>query len=187
MRMKPRIRTGSATRGVAISIVLVVLAITLGTILWWALAFRGWPAEAIEAGSTWSAMPAAVSTALTAQTAVPPESVTPTRDENSIRERAIAHLDRMSDAALSMGLITARKPFEITSVAAAKWTDVGKIEARAGGIEDSPDASRIVWIVRGEGDFLVARTPPGREPWVGESGYLLIDDETLVILGMGTP
>jgi hypothetical protein len=111
----------------------------------------------------------------------------PTRPESSVREIAIARLDRMSKAALGMGLIQAPKAFEITSVAAAKWSDIGSIELQAGGVGDSPDASRIVWVVRGNGDFLVARTPPGREPWVGKTGYLLIDDETGEILGMGTP
>ncbi|HET8785529.1 MAG TPA: hypothetical protein VFM38_07840 [Candidatus Limnocylindrales bacterium] len=53
---------------------------------------------------------------------------------------------------------------------------------------ESGDASRVIWVARGEGTFLVTRGGlSAKGPWVGETGYLLIDDETGEIVGMGTP
>jgi hypothetical protein len=81
-------------------------------------------------------------------------------------------------------------PFEtrLDSIVATVLSDVSAYEPRIGAPVDSPDASQIVWVARGEGTFLVTRTGrSGRPPWVGETGYLLIDDETGEIVGFGTP
>lgn len=115
-------------------------------------------------------------------------AVRPARAEEDIREIAISHIERMAQSAASMGLEPAPDGLRIQSLAATAWRDVAMHEPRAATLhEGSPEASRIVWVVRGDGSFLVTRVPRDREPFVGRSGYLLIDDATGMILGMGTP
>lgn len=46
--------------------------------------------------------------------------------------------------------------------------------------------SAIVWIARATGTFVGLRGPDP-DPYVADSGYLLISDETGEIVGMGMP
>ncbi len=106
--------------------------------------------------------------------------------ETEVRELAMSRLNAMADNAELMDQTTT--PAQILSVDAITWGDLIEREPHAGApVDGSADALRTVWLVRAQGTFLVARTPPGREPFAGKSGYLLIDDETGMYLGMGTP
>jgi hypothetical protein len=51
----------------------------------------------------------------------------------------------------------------------------------------APDADNAVWVVRAQGSFLVNRVPPGGHPFVGATGFFLVDDATGETVGMGTP
>lgn len=114
--------------------------------------------------------------------------VAPTRTEADVLKIATSHLDGMAGSAVSMGLDPAPNGSRIESVEAAMWSDIEAYGSGASAPEiGSPDASRILWVVRAEGTFLVVRSGLGRDPWVGKTGYLLIDDETGMIVGMGTP
>lgn len=62
---------------------------------------------------------------------------------------------------------------------------VRSLEPSAG--EGNSDVGRAVWVVRALGTFIGERVPPGQDEIVAESGYLLIDDATGEIIGMGMP
>jgi hypothetical protein len=49
------------------------------------------------------------------------------------------------------------------------------------------DATGIRWVVRATGTFVGQRVPPGNPPIVADTGYLIIDDATGEVVGMGMP
>lgn len=183
MKPQSQVRTNLSARGIGTAVALVVIVI--GAAEWWNLTEQTAPDELGAVASISSAAPTIASPIPAASL---PSGVVPIRTEADIREIATSDLNRMARSAQKMGVEQGRDLLKIQSVAATRWSDVVAHESRAGAPEiGSADASRIVWVVRAEGSFLVMRTPPGREPFVGKSGYLLIDDETGMILGMGTP
>lgn len=99
---------------------------------------------------------------------------------NDAAEIALALMKKMETNRVGTG---PTKPTRIISVMAATGPEVGSIEPRAGGT--AADNS-VVWVVRGEGTFIAAR---GRttEIRLFSSGYIIIDDATGDILGMGMP
>lgn len=193
MKTPSQFRTNLSARGIGTAVTLFVIVI--GMAAWWNLTQqaardRSGEVETVpgRAGEVASISSAAPSVASPYPAASLPSGVVPTRAEADIREIATSDLNRMAESAQKMGLEQAPDGLKIQSVSATRWIDVVTQESRAGAPEiGSADALRIVWVVRGEGSFLVMRTPPGGEPFVGKSGYLLIDDETGTILGMGTP
>lgn len=183
MKTQSQVRTNPSARRIGIAQALFV--IVLGAAAWWNLTEHTAPDRS---GGVPSISSAALAVASPYPAASLPTGVVPTRAETDIREIATSHLSRMAESAQKMGLERAPDGLTIQSVAAARWSDVVAHEPRAAAAEiGSAEAMQIVWVVRAEGSFLVMRTPPGREPFVGKSGYLLIDDDTGTILGMGTP
>jgi hypothetical protein len=75
------------------------------------------------------------------------------------------------------------KPIQNVSLHAVRESDVHKVEPNSP-VGDS--VSGIVWVVRAEGTFVSAR---GRSPEliIADSGYLLVDDGSGQIIGMGMP
>lgn len=191
--MQSQVRTNRSARGVGT--VVALFLVVMSSAAWWSLAAPTGPDRSAGVASASSTAPSASPPSSAPPTAASPYAaaslpigVVPTRAEADIREIATSHLNRMAESAHKMGLEQAADALNIQSIAATTWSEVGVHESRAAGPETgSADALRVVWVVRGEGSFRVMRTPPGREPFVGESGYLLIDDETGMILGMGTP
>jgi hypothetical protein len=62
---------------------------------------------------------------------------------------------------------------------------VRSLEPGAG--EGDSDIGRAVWVVRAIGTFVGNRVPPGHDDIIADSGYLLIDDFTGEVVGMGLP
>ena len=183
MKTQNQVRTKPSAS--AAGTMLVVLAIVVGAAVWWNATHEAAPEGSGGGASTTSAAP---SVASPYPAATLPSGVVPTRTEADILKITTSHIDRMAESALNVGLHPAPSGSRIQSVAAAMWSDIEAYESGASAPEvGSPDASRILWVVRAEGSFLVLRTPPGAEPFVGKSGYLLIDDETGMIMGLGTP
>lgn len=72
----------------------------------------------------------------------------------------------------------------ISSARAVRGSEISKIEATAPTLDDA-EADQTYWIVRGTGTYLATR---GRGPdKVFATGYLIIDDATGDVIGMGMP
>ena len=167
-------------------VVLSTLVVAIAIIAWSVAADRshsGPNAVALAAGS---GVPDA--TPATTDSPRPSSTLTTLRDAEGVGAIALAHIESMAETGRAMGLDGADERTQIRSVVAASWSDLHELEPNAGALDlESPDSSRVVWVVRADGPFAVLRTPRGREPFVGASGYLVIDDESGMILGMGTP
>lgn len=95
------------------------------------------------------------------------------RGVEEIIGRALAHLG--PDAHIDV----------VTAVNAAR--EIASVEERAGRPEIGFPDIGPVWIVRGHGHFVGRHVPPGKPPFVSNTGYLLISDETGNVFGMGMP
>lgn len=136
------------------------------------------PSSAVTAAPTSNVVPSAP--------VVTPLPVDPARTEAEVTQIAANRMADMAARATELNLTPVATKLE--SVVATRWADVGAFEPRLGVPPESADAGQIVWVARGEGTFLVTRGGFGQnEPWVGKTGYLLIDDKTGEIVGMGTP
>jgi hypothetical protein len=74
----------------------------------------------------------------------------------------------------------------VLSMTATTAEGVVRLEPAAGA-GSSLTASVVVWLVRAEGTFTNVRTPPGVEPMIARSGYLIISDADGSIIGSGFP
>ncbi|MGH2455498.1 MAG: hypothetical protein ACRDHD_04495 [Candidatus Limnocylindria bacterium] len=74
---------------------------------------------------------------------------------------------------------------DLISVSASLGTNVPEIVGRPEGVETGTEG-RVYWVVRAEGTFTTFRGRL-REPIVATSGYILIDDGTGLVVGMGWP
>jgi hypothetical protein len=106
------------------------------------------------------------------------DGVEPALSAARVAEIAFADLERMS------GLVgaSARHPIEDVRLHAVRNGDVEDYEPGSA----FGDGVGIVWIVRANATFVTAR---GRQPGliVRDSGYLLIQDGSGEIIGMGMP
>lgn len=75
---------------------------------------------------------------------------------------------------------------QIVSVRAVLAKDLPAIEPAAGAPVESRIGARISWVVRANGPF-VGRHGRRAEPYSAMSGFLEIDDETGLVVGMGLP
>jgi hypothetical protein len=195
MRTRRGVGAGTTTRGTAWWLPVVVVVVILAA---WAVragvgekpASTGLEVGALASAPVSSPIPSNAAPSSTPSASVradSPQPVDPIRTEGEIAQIATTHLANLSHIAEDIGLTPVET--RLDPVVAARWADVGAYEPRIGDADpSSPDATRIVWVARGEGTFLVTRTGrSGRPPWVGATGYLLIDDETGEIVGMGTP
>lgn len=194
MSTRNTIRAGRSTKqavwllpGILLLVVLLAMLVRSGTTR------NDSPAPAVAAAVPSVVVPSAEITAVPSAvvTASAPGStpvpVDPVRTEAEVTAIATNHLALMATAAEGSGLTPV--PAKLESVAATRWSDVSAVEPSLADVPaESGDASRVIWVARGEGTFLVTRTGlSGKGPWIGETGYLLIDDETGEIVGMGTP
>lgn len=109
--------------------------------------------------------------------------VTPRMTAGDVMKIANERLASMAGMAPSA---TAVSP-SISTVRALRADQVQSIESQAG-IEVGPsvDPGRAIWVVRATGTFVGLHTRQ-LEPIVFGSGFLLIDDSTGEIVGMGMP
>lgn len=99
-------------------------------------------------------------------------------DVSTVQGIAEQHLGSMQTMAAGGQAIAIQK---ISAVAADRVTSV---EAAA---PVETDATGIRWVVRATGTFVGQRVPLGNPPIVADTGYLIIDDATGEVVGMGMP
>jgi hypothetical protein len=100
-----------------------------------------------------------------------------------------------SDAAIALAAnqialmarsLGAAETSQISSANAVRGGDLTSVEPGAGSPEGAA-ANAIFWIVRGRGTFVGRFSPSGTGPFVGATGYVIIDDATGEVVGMGLP
>lgn len=110
------------------------------------------------------------------------------RTEEEIGAIALAALQRMSDRASDLAPDIATIAPRVVKAVFTSRGEAAKIEPGIGAPDPgTPEAARRVWVVRAEGRFVGDRVPPGADPVIGRTGYLVIDDATGEIIGMGMP
>lgn len=78
-------------------------------------------------------------------------------------------------------------PVKLLSITAVMASNIRSVETRAGAPDPGSGDDAVVWVVRAQGPFIGLRVPPGRDPIVNDSGYLVIDDATQSVVSMGMP
>ncbi len=115
-----------------------------------------------------------------------PIGVTGQMTPEQVASKVTAFLAQNASIALSASTPTVAT--KIDQMVLARPDEVGAIEPRAAGIslQRQSDPAALLWVVRAHGAFVTQR---GRsmEPRVFASGYLIIDDATGDIVGMGMP
>ena len=183
MRARNTIRAGTTSRSSALGLAVVLLLVVVGA---WAVRSAAADRQgSVGPGAAAVASAEVPSLAPTSTADIAPEPVDPIRTEAEVTGIATKHMARLAAAASELGLTPV--PTQLETVIATRWADVSAYEPRVGAPDsDSPEGAGVVWVARGEGTFLVSRGR-SQEPRVGSTGYLLIDDETGEIMGMGTP
>lgn len=74
----------------------------------------------------------------------------------------------------------------IISATAVRGGDISSVEPGAGS-PDGAASNGIYWVVRGQGRFVGRFAPSGSGPLVSTTGYVIIDDATGEVVGMGLP
>lgn len=137
----------------------------------------------LDAGSSSTV---AVRLAVASGAATTPDGATQTAA--AVTSIAMPNLDLMKRQAAQVDARFADASVKVLSINPVSRSDADRVEPRLGAIDpENPDAGRLVWIVRAEGAFFGGRVPPGAKPIVGTTGYIVIDDETGLVVGMGTP
>lgn len=123
------------------------------------------------------------------QPAVPGAVVIPVgarQTTESVTSIALRNLELQKRQAERMDASLADAPLRIISLTPVLRSEADKVEPRLGIVDsENPDAGRLIWIVRAQGAFFGGRVPPGAKPIIGTTGYLVIDDDTGLIVGMG--
>ena len=108
------------------------------------------------------------------------EAVSPRLTPAQVADIAIGRIHEMEQVAGR-----AAKPARVLNITATTPAGVPRLEPRAG--QGGAAVPGVLWLVRAEGTFTNSRTPPGAEPMVATSGYLVISDADGGILGLGFP
>jgi hypothetical protein len=133
------------------------------------------------------AAPGAAAPAETTAQSRPPGAARAQADVEAI---AFASLARMAHRASDLKLpdAAAAPAARIVSSTFTTRGEAAKANPEVGAPnEDSPEASRKVWVVRAAGTFLGERVPPGAKPVIGTTGFFVIDDASGEVIGMGMP
>lgn len=107
------------------------------------------------------------------------QGLRPNLDPSTVQQIAEQHLASMQTMAAGQG--PAAVVQRISAVAADR---VATLEAAA---PVELEVAGIRWVVRATGTFVGLRVPPGQPPIVNDTGYIIIDDATGEVVGMGMP
>src|SRR3990170_3562974 len=102
--------------------------------------------------------------------------LTPRLDASTVQKIAEQHLASMQTMAAGGQAIAVHEISAVGGDPMAGREPAPPVEA---------DASGIRWVVRATGTFVGQRVPPGNPPIVADTGYLIIDDATGEVVGMG--
>jgi hypothetical protein len=91
-----------------------------------------------------------------------------------------------NDIALMARSVGAAESSTVLKATAARGADVDSVEPGAGTAEGE-QAESVYWVVRARGTFVGARGPAGSSDRVAATGYIVIDDATGDVVGMGLP
>jgi hypothetical protein len=128
--------------------------------------------------------------AATASVAIVPSlaAIDVRRTPEEVTSIALALIERMEAQAEAIDPGHATKPQRVLTVESTTRGEAAKVEPNIGvPTEGTPEADRVVWVVRAEGTFVGDRVPPGKKPMIGTSGFIVIDDASGEIIGLGMP
>jgi len=111
-------------------------------------------------------------------------SVTVKSDPQAVADAAVSTLGAMGTNAANAGRSV---PIKVTSLTAVQASSLDRVAPGAGAPEKGSADDRVVWVVRAEGPFIGLRVPPGGEPIKATAGYILVDDLTDKVIGLGMP
>ena len=106
-------------------------------------------------------------------------------DPSRVASAALSQLSKMGAAAQAVGAVPAQA--RLLSITAVRASDVKVVEPRAGAPDVGSGDDEAIWVVRATGSFVGLHVPPGDAPIVKQTGYLLIDDASGDVVGMGMP